>query len=468
MVGRDVDFMKGRNTKGHILLTALLILSLSFAIPIFTSRARSKKVAIVFTGGLGKFFHPLGKDPAKSKVQNRLDKILRKLKASYPKALFVDTGDFLEIPDSVETCYRAPAMALFRRHKFHVANFGGKEIFLGGRVGLFNRPHEKDEPFFVTTLVDAKNRKPLAAPFVDLNPNANVMLRFMGTTSLNKVNAAPLLKKQAAEPDRRNLLRLLLEKSPTPDASILLSDLSPTQNSKLAEDLPSLNLIIESHIAPGDAIGKQEETYIIHRTEAESVALITFQISPAGEIRKLKFRSYPFNKSGGFLPFLKKKKPVPPLPPLPHLGKLITTERFFKKLTIPYDTYEIRRVNASAFARELKDSQVYYYNLYKGQRLIGRAFFVDHYLGWGRPEYMFFTTLTPENRLEKVDFIIHPVVAGWDVNFPEILKTYKGKKWEEIHFDPVACSGAMGEFKALYNDVYLVLKIADLLIERPE
>ena len=443
----------------------LLGLIMTFMLCGFLFPAKAKKTTIIFTGGLGELFHPMGQDPDQQKDILGLERILKKLKKSYPDALFVDTGNFVDIPDKMETIYGTPAMVLLRKYGLDAANLGTKELTLGERLKIYRYASREKPPFFVSILEDAEKKKSLVNPFIDLKNGNKQALRITGTTSIDHRFSSPLLEKKIKALNQSRTIEGIIGQSSIPDATVLLSDLKPSDNDRLAANIDGLNIILESGSAPGRPVRKNDKTYICRRTEKKSVGMVTFRINKKGEIDKVKCESFPIRKKGGPFSLFKKKKDEPVQPPLPRLGIMVPKKDLFERLSVSYEDYEIRRIHAREFSRQLKNSHVYFYELYKNDQITGRTFYVDHALGKGRPTYMFFVTLDPSARIKEVDFILIPLIAGINPRLREFLEQYFGKKWDEMGFDPRGCGGAVEEFKILFRDIQLASRIVDTLSE---
>jgi len=451
----------------HLLFSFLIVTGSLILVCLLTaSRSGQKKVTIVFTGGLSNIFHPFGEDPEQKENLEFLNHILTKLKKSYPEALFVDTGNYVNIQDHAETAYATPAMAHFRKHGYHAVNIGSKEIFMGTGIHLIPQGEKKEPPFLVSTLVDATMNTPVASPYADFHIPPMPSIRVLGISALDHSFSAPPLKNALKNPAPLPTLSSHLESLPEPCLTLLLSDLSHSENVGLAGNLTGLDLILESEIDSGKPLLKEKETYLCRRGEQKSVGVVHLKMNNRGKISTIHYQSYPLRKQGGFLFFKKKKIPPRVRPPLPYPGKLIPAERLLKRLSVPHKNYEICRISAGHFSPLVSDPHIYYYAIFDNRNFYAASFYVDHPLGERRPELMFFVTLDSENRILKLDFIIPPMFGNWYPDYDGFLKPYLGKKWNELEFHAQGCEGAVEEFKSLYDDLYLVSRMADELIEK--
>jgi len=457
--------MSKNRTRQLILTTIMLACAVLFALPISGSKSSSKRVFVVLTGQLGELFHPLTLEKDASERNIRfLEEALAKLKKKHPDALFVDAGNYLDVPDYGETVYRTPALTLFRRFKYTAVNMGASEILVGEKSHLFHRKREKDEPHYVTMIEESGSGRNLGEIFSDASIRNSSVLRFMGVTRLDHTLSARPLKSRLREPERGTVLKAAMDSLPVPDVNLLLSDLSREENLALAGKVSGLDFILDAKAYPGDEVTKVKDAFICHRQKPQSVGLLSFRIREKGGIDKVAFKTLSLEKRGGLFSLFRKKPLPSPEPPLPVIGKLVDKELFFDIVTDSCDKYETGRLNARKYSNLLKDAQVYYYDLYEGEELTGRAFYVDHFLGRQRTHYMFFTFLTPDNRISRVKFHIIPHIAGWKIEEIDFFKPYIGKKWDEMVFIPEGCEGALTEYRILYEDMNLVSRIADTLI----
>jgi hypothetical protein len=428
------------------------------------SKSGQQKITIVFTGGLCDIFHPFGEDPEQQENLKYLDQILARLKKSYPEALFVDTGNYVNAPDYVETMYSTPGMIHFQKHGYDAINIGSKEIFF--LTGIHNPVEKKNPPLLVTTFLDAKTDTPLADSSIDYDTPHMPRVRVLGTSSLDCAFSAPALKNIIKEPNCPAALSSHLKTSPEPCLTLLLSDLPHSENINLAGVLMDLDLILESEIDPGAPLIKEKATYLCRKTEKKSIGVVHVKVNDQGKISRIDFKSYPLRKQEGFLFFKKNNIPPPIKPPLPHLGNLKSAEKSLGRLSVPHKVYEISRMNAGRFSPLAASPDIYYYDLFEKQNHFARTFYVEHSLGKRWPELMFLVTLDLENRLSKVDFTLIPTLGNWDPDFDGFLVPYIGKKWNEMEFHPQGCGGALEEFHSLYLDISLVSQLADELIEK--
>jgi len=422
-----------------------------------------KKITIVFTGGLCDIFHPFGQDPEQSENLTYLERILARLKKSYPEALFVDTGNYVNAPDYVETMYSSAGMAHFRKYGYNAVNIGANEVLFMTSV----HPGEKEtQSLFVTAFLDAKTDAPLAKSHRDYDAPRTPRVRILGISSLDHDFSSPPLKNIVKEPDRIAVLSSHLKTSPEPCLALLLSDLPHSENMILAGALTDLDLILESEIVSGDPVIKEKESYICGKTERKSIGVVHVKLSDQGKISRIDFKSYPLRKQGGFLFFKKNNIPPPIKPPLPYLGNVGYEDRYLGKLTVQHKVYEISRINAGRFSPLLTSPDIYYYDLFENENRFARTFYMEHSLGKEWPELRFFVTLDLENRIKKVDFIFIPMLGSWDPDFNGFVNSYIGKKWNKMEFDPRGCRGALEVFHSLYRDLSLVSELSDELIEK--
>jgi hypothetical protein len=442
----------------------LFSVALVLAFLLTGSKAGQKKITIVFTGGLFNIFHPFGEDPEQSENLKYLDRILCRLKKSYPEALFVDTGNYVNAPDYVETMYSTPGMVHFRKHGYDAINIGFREILFG--TSVVNPEENKNPPPLVTSYLDAKTNAPLAEPYIDFDIPRMPRIRVLGTGRLDCAFSAPALRNVIKEPDLPAALSSHLKTFPEPSLTLLLSDLPHSENIALAGVLPDLDLILESEINPLEPLIKEKKTYLCRKTEQKSIGVVHVKVNDQGKISKIDFKSYPLRGKEGFLFFKKNKIPPSIKPPRPHLGNIESAERSLERLRVPHKAYVISRTNAGRFSHLVASPRVFYYDLFEKQNHFARTFYVEHSLGERLPELMFYVTLDLENRIKKVDITLIPSLAGWDPDFEGFVNSCIGKKWNEMEFDPRGCGGALEVFHSMYLDISLVSQMADELIEK--
>ena len=417
--------------------------------------------SIAFTGNLGDIFYPMGNRAGVSTKISRLDDIINELKKSYPDVIFVDTGDFLNLPNNTETDYNnIPVMTFLQTHNFELANLGARDLLMSKSLRLFDIHNDK-KPVLLSIFKNFESGKNVGDTFKDVSIGDNGTIRFLGAADFNTVRFAPSLMKRYKSLALPDMLPSLLEQSPHPKISILLSCLTPADNDRLAENVPSLSMIIEKDASPKQLVRKVHNTYIVHRDEMETVGLVRFKIKSPGVIGNISIKNYPFDKKRtGIFSFLKRKKPETSSPPLPHIGEIIPNEELLEKVRIQHDSFEIRRISAGDYSSRVSSSNIYYYALFKYYKRVGRAFYVEHNLGKGYPQLLFIATLDNENRLASLDFVFPITLPEGTAESDRFLKSYIGKKYNEIHFEPSGFSGMEMVFKTFHNDLKLLLEFA--------
>jgi len=424
-------------------------------------RLTGNKCTVAFTGDLGDVFHPTGNQSGVSSKISRLNDIINELKKSYPEVIFVDTGHFLNLPDTTETDYNnIPVMTFLQTSNFELANLGARDLLMTNSLRLFDI-HRDKKPTLLSIFKYCESGKNIGDTFKDVSIGEAGAIRFLGAAIFNTERFAPSLMKRYKSPALPDMLPALLEQSPRPTISIFLSCLSPAENDRLAEKVTSLSLIIEKDASPKQPVRKVHNTYIVHRDEMETVGLVTFKIKSTGVIGNISVKNYHLNPpQADIFSFLNRKKSETSTSPLPRIGEILPSEELLGKVGIQHDSYEIRRIIASGYSSRVNSTNIYYYDLFKYYKRVGKSFYVDHVLDKGYPQLLFIATLDNDNRLASVDFVFPITLPEGIAETDGFLKSYIGKRHNEIQFEPGGCSGMETVFKTLHNDLWLLLEIA--------
>ncbi len=449
---------------GCFLCAILSLVSLTGPAP----AARPEKVHVVFTGGLGDLAHPIGKNQGEFDARfKRLDRILTSLKKKYPAALFVDTGNFLNLPDSNETLYGAPGYALLRKHGFAALNAGSRELALGHHfINLFRGPDAEESPPIVAGFRNTSDSRPISNLFTDIplkTPDARV--RITGLARLDHAVSAPGLKERIQPVE--GIHPFLDNKKEGP--MLFLSDLSPAEARAFAGEWPSEHpAIILGRAAASESanIENAGSVWIVHRTDPYAVGHLEF-VWKAGAILSMEYREHaPVRRIGFFrrLFGVGKEDKLPLLPEkefLPLLGQMDEKDRLIKKIRTPHDHFEINRFRVQNAPIPLKSPDIYCYELYQGATLVGKSFLINHFLGPGRPQFFAWITLSPDHRLLDVSPVTPTFVGSWEAFFYEKILGYKGMKLDEIPLEFKGCAGAEDIYHILHADVTALSQIME-------
>lgn len=423
----------------------------------------AEDLTIVFTGELDKVFHPISLNESEIESQvSRLDSLLGKIRKKHPDAVFVDTGNYLDLIDYGETIYNAPALSMFRKYNYNAINVGGNELLSGIPGDLFEDPETMSGVQMVTAVQNAETDKYLADSYTDIYFDEDSSLRVMGYTENNFECSAPDLVDVIDLPDASIFLSTTARKEPQPDLTVLLADLAP-EHIRHTASLEAIDLVLASNSRKDqDPIQRIDGNVTVHRTEPGEIGILHMKIADEGKIDKIRYDSY--NIYYGKRKFLgiigKRKRLSPPPAAKPIIGKLIENERILKQIKVPYDSYQIERLMPYSSRDYISNQNVYSYLLYRNQVLVGKALFVDYILGEDRPQYLYWIILDDQDRLYALNFLYPPYLSGWQTRFPDRLRTYKGLTWDELTFDASGCGGAEEEFRALYDSLYLAMKMA--------
>lgn len=440
-----------------------LLLLISFVILFLGSKnLKAQKVSIIITGNLGNLFHPQEADYNQALNIKNLDDVLHRARKLYPEAVFVDAGNFLNWPDISVTCYKSPAMAHFRTHRYDVANLGARELFLSKSLALLECPLPDHKPAFLSLAKRSDNGQNWGQPFMDVNVNSKLNLRVMGATPFDSTYSAPPLMSfyKFEDTEAAIINNYYLEKKEN-SINVLLSSLSPAENDFLAEKYPSINVIIESNSSAQKSVRKISQTFIVHRNSDEYAGHLSFLVKDDGNLDKIKYQAFPIHiKSKSVFSFLKKRHLTQGEKSLARIGGFIPDEKSLNMIKPPHDSFEVKRLDGRKYADELDSTRIYYYALYKDHKHVANTFFVDRSQKTFYPPYLYLVTVSPNHELLGVDFIAPFTLVEGIADVDAFLKPYIGKTAEELRFNPIGCSGAEEEFMALHNHIRLVLELS--------
>jgi 2',3'-cyclic-nucleotide 2'-phosphodiesterase (5'-nucleotidase family) len=440
------------------LLRGMLVLFLGgvFVVGTALAKANTTTIRFVYTGDLGRLYYDYRK-PDEALIKGFETKILQEKSKKVP-SVFLDTGHFIEPPIVSETSYASRPVRFFQQAGFGAINLTPKEL-VGGMSYVESWGKLSPAPPLISDLRSKGSGKPLA-PLSRSMDVKGVTIAILGATDIANVSALPDIQKQfdtagIIESLKAEVARL----SATSDLVIVLSDLEPAMNDKLAHEAPGVDIIFENRLKQADAVRKVSKTVIASRSGLFAYDVLSVKVEGAHTITEYKPEAVFYGPKPG-------EKAFAEIVPLPEIGAELPNLDFLKRLNVPFEGVEIIRTVADFQDSRLGNSLIYYYKMYRGSAYLGDAFYVRHYLGSGHLNFDWLVFLDLQNKVS--DFrLLSPMVLGLQtVNVYDFRADMLGKAPGDVQFKMEKLRGVEDYFTMLKDDLRALGEINAKVLQR--
>ena len=346
----------------------------------------AEKISFIHVANLGEVYSGLSEDAAMPTVAEA-EKTLKELHRDKPEAIFIDSGNRLNMRAMTETHFSVAPAILLNEMDAIAANFGSRDMIYADPVLAYIEQRGKNIEPNITPFVSSANFKDVPPPFT---PKKEIVreaqgkkFRIFGMGIIEPVQAVVSNKYEYVE--SKNVLEdtiSALSKEPKNyDLNLVLSDLQPELNDKLAQSAPPNTLIFEQAMPPL-VTGKLPKPLrhvngipIVSKQNWWSADEVEVNLRPDGAPGKITISQHNFNPWAGARSslFPNPFERVPELPDnrkpkvvLPRIDYRLTSYSFLKGLKYAQNKIEEFRTAGIDGEDQRRNKNIYFYRLSKG------------------------------------------------------------------------------------------------------
>jgi len=433
------------------------------------SAQTSPTITIVHTQGLGTILAGVrGSDNSRNE---KLAERLAQLRAKYgSEAVFVDGGDSIGPLVLLDTQYGLPALRLFDKNRYAAAALGIRDgLHSLGFAALLPRGAGVKTPL-VGTLKTQPKGKGAAKQGVLIRPSwavaeakgARFQIFGVATTAGATGIAKPFPGFETLG-DVEAQGRFVLDHLEPGRIPIVLSDMTPAENDRLARLLNRNALIFEGGypwrlIHPKQRARKRiiGPVCIVSHFSPGEADVVTIpgdlKCNGATVASEVLWSPPPPPKAGALARLLGRRPLESQLVHswftgtynLPDIGIKVGRRSLIKEILIPYDEKDIRRIPPPGEkdwrpplwmerSRHLRGNEtIYRYELYFQKRFMARLYRIRHVFVTNFTLIDMLVAVDKEHRLYKAHIFFPPMLDSREVRIGQLFRRLRGKKFDEI------------------------------------